>query len=132
MDGAGAIALIPDLIHRLTETLARRKRRRRYRVDASPAKVNLGSGLMVAPGWINIDMGWYPPLRHLPGPILSYLHGRSGWKSIISADQYVRALKTHRFIQHDLRQGLPFDNNSVDSSLLRIFWIPLPSLKANG
>ena len=106
--------MIPELIHRLTESLARRNRQKRYRVDDCPAKVNLGSGLLVAPGWINIDMGWYPPLRHLPRPFLSYLHGRSGWASLISADQYASVLKTQRFIHHDLRLGLPLDDNSVD------------------
>jgi predicted SAM-dependent methyltransferase len=106
--------LIQDLIHPFTELLAQRRRRRRYRIDARPAKVNLGSGLLVAPQWINVDSGLYSPLRYLPKPVLSYLHRISGWTSILSQDRYVSVLKNHRFIQHDVRLGLPFDDDSVD------------------
>jgi predicted SAM-dependent methyltransferase len=111
--------LISNLVHALTEAIARRSRR--YRIDASPAKVNVGSGLVVAPGWINVDMGFYPLLHYLPSRVLSYLHGRSGWATVLSRDQYVRALKTHRFIQHDARRALPFADNAVDFLLASHF-----------
>jgi predicted SAM-dependent methyltransferase len=114
VDCSQADALIQDLIHLFTELLAQRRPRRRYRIDARPAMVNLGSGLIVAPHWINVDSGLYSPLRYLPAPVLSYLHGVSGWTSILSQDRYVSALKNHRFIQHDVRLSLPFDNDSVD------------------
>ena len=77
-------------------------------------KVNLGSGLLVAPGWINIDLGWYSPLRYLPRFVLSYLYSRSGWHSVIEIDHYVQVLKTNRFMHSDLRHGLPFKDNSVN------------------
>ncbi len=84
------------------------------REPSEAVKVNLGSGLLVAPGWINVDLGWYSPLRYLPRFVLSYLYSRSGWHSVIGKDQYVQAVKTNRFVHSDLRQGLPFKDNSVD------------------
>jgi len=32
----------------------------------------------------------------------------------MSAEAYIRALKTGRFVQHDVRRGIPFPDNSVD------------------
>ena len=77
-------------------------------------KVNLGCGLSVAPGWINVDRGGYALLARLPAGVLLRLHGRSAWRKEMSAEAYVRALKTGRFIRHDLRRGIPFPENSVD------------------
>jgi predicted SAM-dependent methyltransferase len=114
VDCGEADTLIQDLIYLLTASPAQRRTRRRYSIDSHPAKVNLGSGLIVAPHWINVDSGLYAPLRYLPRTVLSYLHRVSGWSSILSEDRYVSVLKNDRFIQHDVRIGVPFGDDSVD------------------
>jgi len=68
----------------------------------------------VAPGWINVDRGSYALLARLPAAILRRLYVRSAWKTEMSAEAYIRALKTGRFVQHDVRRGIPFPDNSVD------------------
>jgi predicted SAM-dependent methyltransferase len=102
------------LIDVLTRTLAWRQRNRRYRFEFTPLKVNLGSGIFVAPGWVNVDVGLYALLRRLPRPILRRLYAQSAWKSWFDEDQYLRTLKDNRFIQHDVRNGIPFADNSID------------------
>ena len=111
----GSIGRRIGMIDFMTRAVARLGRRRRYRFAARPVQVNLGSGLYVAPGWINVDMGLYSLLGYLPAAALRGMYRRSGWTSYLSEDQYVATLKTNRFIQHDVRNGLPFDDDSVDA-----------------
>jgi len=85
-------------------------------VSPTPIKLNLGSGLLAVPGWINVDLGVYTPLRGLPRFVLRWLHRRSAWRKQMTPDQYVAAIKENRFIRRDLRRALPFKDGSVDDA----------------
>jgi predicted SAM-dependent methyltransferase len=90
------------------------KRNRRYKIDQSPVKLNLGSGLVHAAGWINIDIGLYSALKPWPHWVLRRLYRKSGWRVALAEDEYVRLLKNGHFIQHDLARGIPFPDATVD------------------
>jgi SAM-dependent methyltransferase len=100
-------------------TLALRLRRSR-RVDVRTlapngvVKVNLGSGLEVAPGWINLDASLHALVAGWPVFAQRALFVRSGYSRLISEDEYLRRLHDNVFIHHDVVRSLPFVDNSVD------------------
>jgi SAM-dependent methyltransferase len=119
----GALA---DNIGRFTGKL---KRRRRVRLSGSPVKVNIGSGIEVAPGWVHVDGGLHALFAGAPAPLLRLLHRSSGvMRNGLPADEYVSRLRQHRFIHHELEVGLPFADASVDfifcSHVLEHFFRP--------
>lgn len=70
--------------------------------------INLGCGVSVAPGWINIDnspnarLSKYPPLRWL------------GWKCGVLSDAHYAVDWPESIIVRDLRKRLPFDDLTID------------------
>jgi predicted SAM-dependent methyltransferase len=90
---------------------------RRYQRVVPPAgvvKVNLGCGLEVADGWINIDnslnsffAGWSPPF-------LGVLYQFAGQRRWHSSEEYVSILKRHTFVNHNLAYGIPLPDESTD------------------
>ena len=76
--------------------------------------VNVGSGLEVAPGWINVDASPNAMLANLPRRLLRMLYHFSGSRDFLTADEYVARLKAHRFVHHDVTRSLPFPDESVD------------------
>lgn len=90
------------------------KRNQIVTVHEVPAKVNLGSGLSVAPGWINLDGSLNALLSGWPKPVLKRLYAYSDSRQWYSSDQYLHILKSHRFVFHRLEYGLPFEDNAVD------------------
>jgi SAM-dependent methyltransferase len=103
-----------------TTTLLLGRLRRRQRVDVSPdprdglIKINLGCGLAVAEGWINVDASLNALLANLPRTLLPVAHRLSGSSRYYDRDTYVRLLTTHRFVHHDLAHSLPFPDACVD------------------
>lgn len=98
--------------------------RRNRRIDprdlvpaGTPVKINLGSGLEVAPGWINLDASPNAMLSRWPTPALEVLYKQSGSNVYMGLDEYVTRLKSNRFIHHELTSSLPF----VDASVNYIF-----------
>lgn len=99
----------------LNSFLLRCKRSQRIEPNAGIVKVNFGSFLLVAPGWINVDgspdvffAGW-------PTPALNCIYRLAGAKDRFGSEaDYIRALKGHRFVHHNLEYGLPFPDESVD------------------
>jgi SAM-dependent methyltransferase len=61
-------------LHDRLVSLAARARRRRKLPPRRDWKINLGSGLVVAPGWTNIDMGLPVLLASWPGPVHRVVH----------------------------------------------------------
>ncbi len=77
-------------------------------------KVNLGCGLRVARGWLNIDSSINALVASWPSLFHKIVYRFSGSKLYYSADEYYEILNKHKFIYHDLSLSLPFFENSVD------------------
>lgn len=106
------------LIDTATLTLGRLRRGRRVQATADPVdgkvKVNLGCGLAVAPGWINVDASLNAVLANLPRALLPLAYRLSGSNRYYTREQYIGLLSGHRFVHHDLAHSLPFPDASVD------------------
>jgi predicted SAM-dependent methyltransferase len=94
------------------------RRGRRIRPVQRPVKVNVGSGLVVAPGWIHLDVGIIALAASWPGPLkrLAYrlLPDTSAARRDYSVDAFCEILSSNRFYHHRLEYGLPFANDQVD------------------
>lgn len=91
------------------------KRSRRIHPRGTVVKVNAGSSLMVTDGWINVDGSPHMLFARWPEPLLRLLYRVSDAKSWCGGlDQYVRKLKSHVFVHHNIEYGLPFSSGSVD------------------
>ncbi|OGF67035.1 MAG: hypothetical protein A2Y62_10800 [Candidatus Fischerbacteria bacterium RBG_13_37_8] len=77
-------------------------------------KVNIGCGLTVAYGWINIDASLNAFFSKWPNFILKKLYKISGSKKIYSLEDYCSILKNYVFIHHKLEYGIPFPDESID------------------
>jgi SAM-dependent methyltransferase len=91
----------------------RRKQRRRV-LEQTPVKVNLGSGLSVADGWVNVDASLNALCARWPRPLLARLYRLTSVREWYSLSDYLRLLRQHAFVHHDLRYGIPFETRSID------------------
>lgn len=85
------------------------KRYQRIKLDHHIVKVNIGSGLRVANGWVNVDSNPHILLSKMPlfcRNILYRLLHIDGRGDIV----FIK----HLFILHNLEYGLPFRDESVD------------------
>ena len=88
-------------------------RGRRITLAGAPVKVNLGSGLFVAPGWINVDGNLKALIAGWPEFVLRLLHPffvRSG----VMVEQFIAILRGNRFVHCDLKYGIPLPDSSAD------------------
>jgi SAM-dependent methyltransferase len=76
--------------------------------------VNLGSGLTVAPGWINVDASLNAVVAGWPKVLLRGVYRLTNVSRWFSVDEYVSILRSNRFVAQDLRYGVPLPNASVD------------------
>ena len=110
----------PRLVGRLADGLARRlaarpRPFRRIPLPDPPVKVNLGSGLEVAEGWIHVDGNIHTLFAGWPPLVVRLLYRSAGTaRRLVTEDEYVRLLRAHRFVHHDLERPLPFADDSVD------------------
>ena len=106
------------LIDFLTLMLGRLRRSQRVPITADPsdglAKANLGCGLTVAPGWINVDASLNAVLANLPRVVLPFAYRLSGANRYYTRAEYIRLLTGNRFVHHDLAHSLPFADASMD------------------
>lgn len=88
------------------------KRNKRYNLT-SGTKINVGSGLIVAPGWINVD--YHPAIIFckFPSFILRYF-SKYVPDVDISPEQCALIMHTNKFIHHQLNYGCPFSDISAD------------------
>lgn len=77
-------------------------------------KVNLGCGLRVEKGWLNIDGSLNAMFASWPVWLHKILYRLSGARQYYSLEQYCGILKNHRFLYHDLALGLPLHDNTAD------------------
>lgn len=76
--------------------------------------VNLGCGLAVVPGWINVDASLNALFAGAPNFVLRLLYRLSGANRYYSEQDYTRLLSDHCFKFHDLARSLPFRDKTVD------------------
>ncbi|MFM1896552.1 MAG: putative S-adenosyl-L-methionine-dependent (SAM)-methyltransferase [Pseudomonadota bacterium] len=110
------MTLIRSAIELTNRSLARLKARRRIGVPPGfdPVKVNLGCGLAVAPGWINVDGSLNALIANLPTFVHGLAYRTAGARHYYSEDTYRRLLRDHCFVHHDLGASIPFPDASVD------------------
>ena len=70
-------------------------------------KVNLGCGLRVAKGWLNIDGSLNALIANWPNWMLRLVYRFSGAHNYYSLEQYCGVLKKNSFLYHDLALSLP-------------------------
>lgn len=94
------------------------KLKRHQRVAISTAhrtvKINLGCGLAVAPGWINIDGSLNAVVATLPRCAHRLAYRFTGASQFYSETDYLRLLSEHEFIHHDLSYGIPLPEGVAD------------------
>jgi SAM-dependent methyltransferase len=98
----------------LTRFVCWAKRNRVVDLPTGIVKVNVGSGLSVSPGWINVDASLNLLFSRLPRFVLRALYSVSGSRQLYSRQQYCDILKKNVFVQHNVEYGLPFPDQSVD------------------
>lgn len=92
------------------------KRNHIIRPKVAPVKVNIGCGLSVAPGWINVDASLNVLFSKWPQFLLRilYLPYRIISGTNLPQKEYCEILKNHTFVHHNVAVGMPFFDNSVD------------------
>lgn len=93
-----------------------RGRRIRTKVTIGDGRtcVNLGCGLAVAPGWVNVDASLNALFAGAPKFALRLLYRLSGANRYYSEQEYTRLLGEHCFVFHDLARSLPFPEKTID------------------
>jgi SAM-dependent methyltransferase len=76
--------------------------------------VNIGSGLTVSAGWLNVDGSANALFATAPRFVLRLVYRLSAANRQYSVEEYVAILKEHQFLHHDVAFGLPFGDESVD------------------
>ena len=106
--------MIRRFIDSLTMLVAWLRRKRKIQTNTSIVKINLGSGLAVAPGWSNIDCSLNSFFSNFPRVFLRMVYRLSGSKQWYPKNEYIDILKNHTFVNHKLKYGIPFDNGTVE------------------
>jgi len=78
-------------------------KRQRIEPSGEPVKLNLGSGLYVAPGWINIDGSIKTLFVKMPRPVLNVAFPLTQAGDGFSRDEFEDLLREHRFVFHNLK-----------------------------
>lgn len=103
------------LIDEMARRAARLRPRPRVALPAGPVKVNIGSGIEVASGWINVDASVHALFAHAPPAVLRTLYRNTGTVSrIVTEQEYLHRLQGNRFVFWNFDRGLPFDDGSID------------------
>lgn len=99
---------------------------RPIKINDSPVKVNLGCGLVVAPGWINIDYNIVALLnckrKHTSRMLYNYLSAVKYSELSVKFERrpniddvvFYNRMKNNTFFFRNSLKGIPFQDNSVD------------------
>lgn len=108
--------LLRRIVETSTQLIGRLKWNQRTSIPPqfSPVKVNLGCGLAVATGWVNIDGSLNALVSALPRPLHPLAYRLTGASRYYSEDEYCRLLRDHYFIHHDLAHSIPLADGVAD------------------
>ena len=102
------------LIDFITKFVTWVKRNQIIKTKVEVVKVNIGSGLSVADGWINVDASLNTFFSKRPRFVLKMIYKISGSKQYYSQESYCDILRSHIFVHHNVEYGIPFPDESVN------------------
>ena len=108
--------LLRRIVETSTQLIGRLKRDQRKPIPTqfSLVKVNLGCGLAVATGWVNIDGSLNALVSTLPHFLHRLAYRLTGANRYYGEVEYCRLLRDHFFIHHDLAYGIPLADGVAD------------------
>ena len=102
-------------VNRFTQFAAWARRNRRTRLPRNGlVKVNLGCGLQVAKGWVNVDGSLNSMVASSPGWMVSLAYRCSGARQFYSKEYYCDTLQNNFFVHHNLHHGIPLEDRTAD------------------
>ena len=106
--------MLRSIIEKTTKAACYFKRHRMISPAGRQLKINLGCGLAVAKGWINVDGSLNALVSTWPKPVHKIFYSVSGANRYYSREAYCSLLEEHLFVHHDLSYGIPFPEESAD------------------
>ena len=108
--------MIRPLIDGATRLIGYVRRNRRVSLKGGPGvvKVNIGCGLALAKGWINVDASLNALVASWPRFAHQLLYRLSGSNRYYSLDQYCELLENNIFVHHDLSHSIPLRDQTAD------------------
>lgn len=91
-----------------------KKNRKILNVRVDVVKINLGCGLTVAKGWINVDGSLNALIASFPRFLHRIVYRFTGANNYYSCDEYCSLLADHQFVHHDLAYGIPIEDKSAN------------------
>ena len=76
--------------------------------------MNLGSSLLVAPGWVNVDGALSALVASWPRPALRLFYRLAGIRAHMSEAEYIEVLKGNSFVHYNLEYGIPLPDGCAD------------------
>lgn len=102
-------------IDAVTLAAAKANARRTYSpVENGPVLVNLGSGLTVAPGWINVDSSLIALVVRFPRALLRFAYLLSAARERLTFEEFHLRLRSGVFIQSDVTVRIPLAADMAD------------------
>ena len=108
--------LLRRIVETSTQLIGQLKKNQRKSIPSqfTVVKVNLGCGLAVTSGWVNIDGSLNALISSLPPPLHRLAYLLTGANRYYSEDEYCRLLRDHFFIHHDLSHSIPLFDEVAD------------------
>jgi SAM-dependent methyltransferase len=126
-----AMSVLRTVVDATTLSLGRMKRRKRHRVNQEGmVKINLGCGLAVAKGWVNVDGSLNALVANMPGFMHRVAYRLTGANKYYKEAEYRSLLGDHRFIHHDLSFGIPVADGVADYAYSSHFLEHMPRRQA--
>jgi predicted SAM-dependent methyltransferase len=106
---------VRKVIDAVTLAVAKTNARRTYSpAENGPVLVNVGSGLTVAPGWINVDSSLIALVVRFPRGLLRFAYLLSAARERLTFEEFHLRLRSGVFIQGDVTVRIPLAANMAD------------------
>ena len=105
---------LSGLVEWLARTAGWLGRRRVVRPGPGPVLVNLGSSLVVAPGWINVDGSLSALAASWPPLAQRLIYRLTSVRALMPEREFLATLRSSRFVHHLLEYGIPLPSACAD------------------
>jgi SAM-dependent methyltransferase len=103
-----------SVVEQITCLIGWLHRNKRITPKGEIVKVNLGCGLSVAPGWLNIDGSLNAWIASKPACLHPIAYRLGGARKFYPETFYCTTLRNNTFIHHNFTYGIPLNDRSAD------------------